>query len=338
MKKNLFFLVYTIRGDSMRTKEKQKGISLIVLIVTIIVVIILAAVVILTLSKNNPIESAKEARFKEDIRTFQDELALAVSKEYADAGGHRDEKITTADFDEIKGYIPSFSEKYRDKFVIKKDQLKYTNKLNDKEIIYAQHLNVSKRNSILPIEYQEVEYIEGKGKEYINTNYLPDQDIKIEVKYEVHLDTSKDIIILIYGNSDNFYFFRNSYRLSYVKFGNSSNNFSGAIYPNGVIVQNKNNFAIKNIRGMNLNFNEFTSQNPIYILNICNSSGNLAYTYSNNYSRIYYFKIWHNDEMVRNFIPAYSELDNKVGLYDTVEGKFYTNQGTGDFIPGPDVD
>ena len=56
-----FSLVYTIRGDSMRTKENKKGISLIVLIVTIIVVIILAAIVILILSKNNPIESAKEA-------------------------------------------------------------------------------------------------------------------------------------------------------------------------------------------------------------------------------------------------------------------------------------
>ena len=63
------------------------------LIITIIVVIILAAVVILTLSKNNPIESAKEARFKEDVRTFQDELALSVSKQYAEAGGHRDTKL-----------------------------------------------------------------------------------------------------------------------------------------------------------------------------------------------------------------------------------------------------
>ena len=50
---------------------KKKGISLIVLIVTIIVIIILAAAVILTLSKNNPVGSAKEAKFKEDIRSFK---------------------------------------------------------------------------------------------------------------------------------------------------------------------------------------------------------------------------------------------------------------------------
>ena len=62
----------------------KKGISLIVLIVTIIVIIILAAAVILTISKNNPVESAREATFKEDVRSFQDELALTVAKEYTD--------------------------------------------------------------------------------------------------------------------------------------------------------------------------------------------------------------------------------------------------------------
>ena len=56
--------------------KKKKGISLIVLIITVIVVIILAVTVILTITKNNPIESAKEAVFKEDVRAFQDELNI----------------------------------------------------------------------------------------------------------------------------------------------------------------------------------------------------------------------------------------------------------------------
>ena len=164
--------------------NKSKGISLTVLIVTIIVIIILAAVVILTLSKNNPIESAKEARFKEDVRTFQDELALTVSKQYTTADGHRDEKITTSDFDEIKEYISSFSEKYRDKFIIQDDELRYTKQLDDKEKEYAQSLNVNKRKSILPDEYQQVEYIESTGTQWIDTklisnNYL---DLYIEIK------------------------------------------------------------------------------------------------------------------------------------------------------------
>ena len=125
---------------------KKRGISLIVLIITIIVVIILAAVVILTLSKNNPIESAKEARFKEDVRTFQDELALTVSKQYTTSGGHRDEKISTSNFDEIKEYIPSFSEKYRGKLVIQDDELAYSYKVTENEETYLVGLNVKKEN------------------------------------------------------------------------------------------------------------------------------------------------------------------------------------------------
>ena len=122
--------------------KSKKGISLIVLIVTIIVIIILAAAVILTLSKNNPIESAREATFKEDVRAFQDELALSISKEYTEKQGQRDEKITASDFDTIKKYIPSFTEKYEGKFVIENDKLVGTDKLSEKEVKWSQDLSV----------------------------------------------------------------------------------------------------------------------------------------------------------------------------------------------------
>ena len=73
----------------------KRGISLIVLIVTIIVIIILAAAVILTISKNNPVSSAKEATFKQDVRNFQDELSMYISNEYTKLQGMRDIKINT---------------------------------------------------------------------------------------------------------------------------------------------------------------------------------------------------------------------------------------------------
>ena len=122
---------------------QKKGISLIVLIVTIIVIIILAAAVILTITKNNPVESAKEATFKEDVRSFQDELAMTVAKEYTDKQGQRDEKISTDNYDKIKGYIPSFSEKYKGKFVIEEDKLVGTDKLTKNEKTWSESLDIS---------------------------------------------------------------------------------------------------------------------------------------------------------------------------------------------------
>ena len=109
--------------------NKKKGISLIVLIITIIVVIILAAVVILTISKNNPIKSAKEAKFKEDVRNFQSDLAFTISKQYTESQGNRDFKITIwsipTTFEEIKKYIPNYSQKYDKKLGIEDDEIVY---------------------------------------------------------------------------------------------------------------------------------------------------------------------------------------------------------------------
>ena len=127
---------------------KRRGISLIVLIVTIIVIIILAAVVILTISKNNPIESAREASFKEDVRTFQDELAMYISKDYTNKAGQRDEKVTATNYnpagdpESVYTYIPSFSKKYEGKFVIKNDELMYKEEMLQQEKDWCQSLNV----------------------------------------------------------------------------------------------------------------------------------------------------------------------------------------------------
>ena len=55
-------------------KNKKKGISLITLVITIIVIVVLAAAVVLALSRNNPIENAKEATFKSDVKNLQEQF------------------------------------------------------------------------------------------------------------------------------------------------------------------------------------------------------------------------------------------------------------------------
>ena len=113
-------------------KEKQKnyftkltpkrGISLIVLIVTIIVIIILAAVVILTISKNNPVSSAKEATFKEDMTSIQDELSMYLSKKYTDDPTSFDKSSINLSGDSMVTELPS-TKKYKDKVSIIKGKL-----------------------------------------------------------------------------------------------------------------------------------------------------------------------------------------------------------------------
>ena len=100
----------------------KKGISLIVLIVTIIVIIILAAVVILTITKNNPVSSAKEATFKEDITSIQDELSMYLSKKYTDDPTSFDKSSVNLSGDSMVTELPS-TKKYKEKVSVIKGKL-----------------------------------------------------------------------------------------------------------------------------------------------------------------------------------------------------------------------
>ncbi len=121
-------------------KEKQKnnftelthkrGISLIVLIVTIIVIIILAAAVILTISKNNPVSSAKEATFKEDVTAIQDELSMYLSKKYTDNPTSFDKSSVNLSGDSMVTELPS-TKKYKDKVSIIKGKLAWNGEIEN---------------------------------------------------------------------------------------------------------------------------------------------------------------------------------------------------------------
>ena len=56
--------------------------------------------------------------------------------------------------------------------------------------------------------------------------------------------------------------------------------------------------------------------------------------------KIYYFKVTDKStgKLERNMIPCYRKSDNVIGLYDTVNGEFYTNKGTGMFDKGSNED
>ena len=111
----------------------KKGISLIVLIVTIIVIIILAAAVILTISKNNPVSSAKEATFKEDMVSIQDELSMYLSKKYTDDPLSFEKSSVNLSGDSMVTELPS-TKKYKDKIsVVEGNLVKNNSKVNSDE-------------------------------------------------------------------------------------------------------------------------------------------------------------------------------------------------------------
>ena len=119
--------------DNFTKLTQKRGISLIVLIVTIIVIIILAAAVILTITKNNPVSSAKEATFKEDMANIQDELSMYISKKYTDDPLSFDKSSVNLSGDSMVTELPS-TKKYKDKVsVVEGNLVKNNSKVNSEE-------------------------------------------------------------------------------------------------------------------------------------------------------------------------------------------------------------
>ena len=119
--------------DNFTKLTQKRGISLIVLIITIIVIIILAAAVILTITKNNPVSSAKEATFKEDMTSIQDELSMYLSKKYTDNPTSFDKSSVNLSGDSMVTELPS-TKKYKEKVSVVEGNLVINNsKVNSDE-------------------------------------------------------------------------------------------------------------------------------------------------------------------------------------------------------------
>lgn len=113
--------------------QRQKtGISLIVLVITIIIMIILASTIIISLSNNGIIDKANKAKFKNDVKTMQEELTVL------NANNILVDNKTSITIDDLKS-----SKNYRDKFIIYDGILKYnTSKLTSIEEAIVKELGI----------------------------------------------------------------------------------------------------------------------------------------------------------------------------------------------------
>lgn len=106
----------------MNTNEKN-GLSLIVLVITIIVMLILSGIVIYSLTKNNVVDQAKSATELHDVAIFRSELEVSHTKNAGKIDNYKPSNIYEFGLEDIKKYIPSFTEKYENKYIIAKGDL-----------------------------------------------------------------------------------------------------------------------------------------------------------------------------------------------------------------------
>ena len=188
----------------------------------------------------------------------------------------------------------------------------------------------------LPTGYTQLEYIESTGTQHIDTGYnLTSEVLKYDLEFETTSSTSSFTLI---GNSDdgdtNFgiNFYSNQFYVGTSRWLLSGNSWT------------KNQKYHKTIEANNGTLTVITdgvSQSATYTSTLYKKSSialfackcDTKFSNSGSYAKVYQAKIYDNNVLVRNFVPA-KNSSNVVGMYDLVEGKFYTNAGTGTFVAG----
>lgn len=210
--------------------------------------------------------------------------------------------------------------------------------------------------SRLPKGYQEVEYLESTGTQYINLGVSLPRGFIYEGGVTI-LDRDKTSIIIGAGYDDS-----DGNNRNYLTFTPSTpnQNFIFQIGARGFSIESSINNLLE---GMYYVKADSTLIHPKLFINnkeasIIMSEGYgkpycdfsfCLFAYHRGYRDIIYTadnglrlngeQKLHNEygELVRHIIPCYRKADNVAGMYDIVNNVFHTNAGTGEFIVGPDV-
>lgn len=174
--------------------------------------------------------------------------------------------------------------------------------------------------SNLPEAYSQLEYIESSGTQYIDTGVVLDStNLTGTIDFQITTDPT--------GNDQWVSGAMNSGYTIGIEGGVYRNFFFttlGFDYSQTYNLSARTTASFSVTSGMT---NEFT-----LLLFGRNVGGNRRAQFT---GRIYSAKIRNGSTMLRNFIPAKRNTDSVLGLYDLVNGVFYTNGGDGEFIAGP---
>ena len=182
--------------------------------------------------------------------------------------------------------------------------------------------------SQLPIEYQEVEYIQSSGTQYIDTGFV----VNKSDSYVLEIDG-------LFPSQAQAYQGCNGYMQFFVssKYGISNESSISVGNRDTVRIAYANQTATLTINGSQAESKSWASYNGANV-----KLGVLRLGDTNNgwfnggaaSGTIYGYKLWKDEVLVSDCIPCYRKSDNIVGLYDLVNGVFYTNAGTGNFAKG----
>ena len=203
-----------------------------------------------------------------------------------------------------------------DKFWLKKQYMMYSPK---------------KKSSRLPSGFQEVEYIESTGTQYIALNTPITSNYNIEIDYE---RTGTINFLLGTSKQRTFHFCLGG---DFAIRSTSWNAYNYTTTGNREVIKNSGKYWYLN-DGLVITTNDVPSITTEYGLTlfVYNVNGAINSATFSSY-KLFNFKEYYGNELKADYIPCYRKSDNEIGLYDLVNNQFYTNQGSGTFLKGANV-
>lgn len=190
----------------------------------------------------------------------------------------------------------------------------------------------SQKNTLLPSEYYQLDYLESDGASVINIPFYPSNLTRILTKFSglSNADSTWAFGSRVGSVSNEFGFYATTgYRDA---FDNNRQVLSGYDLSSGIVLdKNKEITTINGTYTLTHPTRTFTCQNSLSIFAL-NNNGSVMVAPAK--IKMYYFTIYENEVLVHNLIPAKRKSDEVLGMYDTVGNQFYTNQGTGAFTYG----
>ena len=196
----------------------------------------------------------------------------------------------------------------------------------------------------LPSEYQEVEYIESSGTQYIDSWWTPSSNYaRVVTQIEPTLSGQQWEVFYGMTNWSNHYSLHtNKDTLKwYINVWSNGNIITDIAFSSWTKVNTEfeaNNWAYS------VNVNS-TTYSWTYSWTVVQSTRNMyIFAYNENGSitwkpsmKLYSFKVYSaTSTLVRDFVPCYRKSDSVIWLYDLVNDQFYTNAWSGTFTKGTD--
>lgn len=191
----------------------------------------------------------------------------------------------------------------------------------------------------LPSGYKQLEYIQSSGTQYIDTGVrvMPEnyQQLKMSVTCEKIGQGSGASNWLVDGsNVANAYFYTGVYNGKYYYGCGTTDHDTGIAAASGkqtfTLDIPSAKFTVSDSVDVSISTEPVTASASLYLFGF---NYNPVRCYA---EKIYSCQIYTGTTLARNFVPC-KTASGTVGLYDTVDGQFYANAGTGTFTAGPEI-